>query len=402
MKKLISELKLRYVKRDNLCVNCIYSQKNLYCSQTGKKASFEHHCPIFRLTSDTYYHNKDLLDEKYVFKQERKQITFDNRMFLNRFVISVLLFFLLVFFNFILNLPSPVSISIGVILIVVVVFLFYKKNTHKIPKSFIFNKNSAIAYYYIVFAIYLHKKKENKTEDDVKKINQTVISVFGQKYLSQLRKYLSIGVDEEMNHEFFDRNVSELDRELRILVFVLAAEMFVFNNIDQFFKSKELQNISKILLLNYLEFKQIKTLIEEDEFDYQDRIRKERYKKDQERIRAEDESRRKQAQKNKYDNREYFKQKEKEKRKYTGKNEKKREKQEQTYTNYSYVSKKYYDVLGVSSIASNEEIKKVFKQLALRYHPDRHIDNPEEQHIASEKFKKITEAYNEIKEARKL
>ncbi len=48
----------------------------------------------------------------------------------------------------------------------------------------------------------------------------------------------------------------------------------------------------------------------------------------------------------------------------------------------------YYEILGVSRDADDEEIKKAFKQRALEYHPDR-SDDPE----AEEKFKKISEAY---------
>ncbi len=49
----------------------------------------------------------------------------------------------------------------------------------------------------------------------------------------------------------------------------------------------------------------------------------------------------------------------------------------------------YYETLGVSKDASNEQIKKSYRKLALKYHPDRNKDNKE----AEEKFKKISEAY---------
>lgn len=51
--------------------------------------------------------------------------------------------------------------------------------------------------------------------------------------------------------------------------------------------------------------------------------------------------------------------------------------------------KDYYKILGVSESASPEEIKKAYRKLALKYHPDRNRDNKE----AEAKFKEISEAY---------
>lgn len=54
-----------------------------------------------------------------------------------------------------------------------------------------------------------------------------------------------------------------------------------------------------------------------------------------------------------------------------------------------------YDVLGVSPNASDEEVKKAYRELSRKYHPDSYVNNPLAD-LAEEKFKDVQEAYNEI------
>lgn len=59
--------------------------------------------------------------------------------------------------------------------------------------------------------------------------------------------------------------------------------------------------------------------------------------------------------------------------------------------------KNYYDILGVKKTATEDEIKKAFKKLSLKYHPDRHVnDSEEEKKRSEEKFKEINEAYTAL------
>jgi len=55
------------------------------------------------------------------------------------------------------------------------------------------------------------------------------------------------------------------------------------------------------------------------------------------------------------------------------------------------MAKDYYQILGVPRNATNQQIKKVYRKLAMQYHPDR---NPGKEAWANEKFKEINEAFS--------
>ncbi|WGH25042.1 MAG: DnaJ domain-containing protein [Candidatus Shikimatogenerans bostrichidophilus] len=53
--------------------------------------------------------------------------------------------------------------------------------------------------------------------------------------------------------------------------------------------------------------------------------------------------------------------------------------------------KDYYEILGVSKDSTQEDIKKAYRKLAIKYHPDKNINNKK---VAEEKFKEAAEAYS--------
>ena len=57
----------------------------------------------------------------------------------------------------------------------------------------------------------------------------------------------------------------------------------------------------------------------------------------------------------------------------------------------------FYEILGVSKKASDDEIKKSYRKLAMKYHPDRNKSNKE----AERKFKEATAAYEALKDPQK-
>lgn len=60
-------------------------------------------------------------------------------------------------------------------------------------------------------------------------------------------------------------------------------------------------------------------------------------------------------------------------------------------------SKDYYEVLGLQKGASEDEIKRAFRKLAIKYHPDKNQGNTE----AEAKFKEINEAYQVLSDPEK-
>tara|TARA_Y100000746_G_C15329255_1_gene377042 strand:+ start:297 stop:746 length:450 start_codon:yes stop_codon:yes gene_type:complete len=58
----------------------------------------------------------------------------------------------------------------------------------------------------------------------------------------------------------------------------------------------------------------------------------------------------------------------------------------------------YYDVLNVNKNSTKEEIKNSYKKLAMKYHPDKNMNNKEE---AEKKFKEVAEAYEVLSDDKK-
>ncbi|MGE3973066.1 MAG: molecular chaperone DnaJ [Bdellovibrionales bacterium] len=60
-------------------------------------------------------------------------------------------------------------------------------------------------------------------------------------------------------------------------------------------------------------------------------------------------------------------------------------------------AKDYYNLLGVDKNASDDDLKKAYRKLAMKYHPDR---NPDDK-AAEEKFKEVSEAYDILRDSKK-
>lgn len=62
------------------------------------------------------------------------------------------------------------------------------------------------------------------------------------------------------------------------------------------------------------------------------------------------------------------------------------------------MGKDYYAILAVSSTANDEEVKKAYRKLAVKWHPDK---NPNNREFAEAKFKEVAEAYDVLSDPEK-
>jgi molecular chaperone DnaJ len=63
----------------------------------------------------------------------------------------------------------------------------------------------------------------------------------------------------------------------------------------------------------------------------------------------------------------------------------------------THTKRDYYEILGITRTATEQEIKSSYRKLAMQHHPDRNPDNPH----AEEKFKECTEAYSVLIDSNK-
>ncbi len=266
---------------------------------------------------------------------------------------SPLLYFIIVaayflFLFFIAGVPFIVYLAYAIALLVA--YSIYKKTS-----SSIISKIGNFPYTYFVFLNHIIQNKKQNNDAEINIAKQEIIKLLGREAIKYANEIFNSDDDLFINVE---KHSEKLSDEQKKYIFSVICKIYVYSNLTEYRKNKILLTIAKNLKLKRGYFEQIKASFEKQEIIFQNKQKKEQ-------------------EKNKNNSR---------------KNKKKI---------YFFTNSKYFSVLGITPQASNDEIKKNFKQLAVKFHPDKYVSkSTEEQNEASEKFKKISEAYNIIKKRR--
>lgn len=268
-------------------------------------------------------------------------------------VVNFFLALILIAVMVLLNLLISIELSLTILMLFLVVYaVLYAK------KPMIVNRFGWFPYIYLIAVGYAAKRKLVKTDEELRIIQTHILKLMGWTAISQANEVLK---KKTNSLEELEKYAKKLSPEESILCFSMVCEMYVFYNLNDFLKSDVLKEIAMKLNLNTDDYLKTKKKYETRELNFHKRI---------------------------------FEQKQREKLEKEAR-EKRRSERVIVKDNTDY-----YSVLGLKKDCSNEEIKKKFRLLAVRFHPDKFIKNEPAQEKAQEKFKIISEAYNYIRRSR--
>ncbi len=336
--------KLTY--RQRLCRVCIYGrvdrEQGFVCKFTGKKPDFYMVCPSFKL----YKARADKIFEKEA----------NDSFSVGKIIVFYI--FLAALFLFI-NLPKE-YIYFPLVLFVLLI-LGIAVYLDRLPNFDIVT----IGWFRFLFFATIGYALQTKDYDDDDRffVKQLIISYYGSDIISKAN---DIFRKDSLKLFELKKFVKKIYPRQRLFIFFYSCKVYIFNNLHNFKNDGTIEKLRDFLKISKDEADEIieKLISEEEEFQ----------------------QKKKQA--------------ETERQKYREQQSKRRRRTEQGRRLVSSKVYKYYLILGLSEKASNDEIKKKFKKLALKYHPDRYVNNPQKQHEAQEKFKELSEAYNFLKNYR--
>ncbi len=287
-------------EREMLCLNCylskIIDKKEIICSKTGAEPDFTFFCPYFRLNKSSKYNNDNhfRVSEKRAYSNKTVfEIYKDKKIKKIIWFFAILLVLSIIFFS---NYRFLSIFLVAVIAFVYIVSLNVFNTDEKEFKrlKFIdfrdslpgltFQKYIHIPYYFLILSIYAYNMKENKSDDDLKIIEQNLIRIFGRKYLFYAKSFLNEGVDDEIFDINFRKHIFKIEYRYRLIIFNVLCEIYAYDNLDDFLKSKVVRKIADILEIEPKDFTEFKKETATQEYENQ-------IKKEIERQKAEEEKR---------------------------------------------------------------------------------------------------------------
>lgn len=329
----------KYDSRKQLCKSCKHSRVRRH---KGLVCGFTAEPPDFYIHCPNFKLYKFRDDKMHRAHHEYQQN-----------LVNFILIVIFIFSMFLLNLLFPFAVSVVILMIVLFAYaiVFAKK-------PMIVNRFGWFPYIYLILIGYAAKQKDNKSGEELRIIQIQIIKILGWTAIKQSNDVLKKFSDDTSEAEKY---VDKLSNEEAVICFSLICEMYVYQNLEDYIKSSVLKNIAHILKLSAEDYLKVKVKYETRELNFhqkkRDKKRKEKYEKQSR------ENRRSRRITEKFKN-------------------------------------EYFDVLNLEPNCSIPEIKKRFRELALKYHPDKYVNNVQKQEKVAEKFKKISEAYNYIRRER--
>ncbi len=332
-------VKFRFIPKANLCLSCKYSYGNirygLSCRLTQQKANYYGYCPYFTLSPKR---------DAYAHSKQRLKTQQHNAIIRYWEIVSIILVIFSPIITLFANsdqqiLPLITMVLLLLSLLAYSIFNYYlKKITQSIP---------TIAFIYATFANIL-KKYKRFTDEEYQIVYQTIVRLYGHNIAVKTMKTV------------YQKNLIISENKLKLLlsalniydkrmIFTALCELFVFNNYQGCLNDPILVKWLKYFKITQDEYFRLKEIYLAKEYNFQ--------------------------------------------------SQKQKQNQHKTYYQSTYSVSKYYKILGLTPQASVQEIKKKFRELAKKYHPD-HQHDPVAAQQAAEHFKIILNAYEQLKKIR--
>ncbi len=192
--------------------------------------------------------------------------------------------------------------------------------------------------------------KKNYAEPEIQIVKQQIIKLLGRKKIHVANEIFKT---DSKNLFALKKYMSKISIEQKKYIFSMSCQLYVYNNLREYTAGSLIRQIASFLDLDSKAYESIKNKYAHFESLYiEQRRKKEDYRRSK----------------------------------------------NQGQRIYSFSSSKYYEILGLNRNASDEQIKKKFRKLALKYHPDKYVTKSQsEQKQALEKFKELSQAYNYLK-----